>query len=112
MQGWGGSMYVYRQTNTPARVVEEEQRPRTTEKRESWCAIMFQRASIAQRAISMDGEEIDLYTTSRERQAYDEQANLYAIIMATEHLERAYARDDITQVEVRERERDGMGLDY
>ena len=41
-------------------------------------------------------EEIPLYEKSREREAYDEQANLFAIIMATEHLERAYARDAIS----------------
>ena len=46
-------------------------------------------------------DEIELYSSSKERQAYDDQAELYAIIMATEHLERAYARDDMTQVEVR-----------
>ena len=40
-------------------------------------------------------ETIELYETSRERERFDEQANLYAIIMATEHLERAYARDAI-----------------
>lgn len=44
-------------------------------------------------------EAIQLYETSKERAAYDEQANLYAIIMATEHLERAYARDAIEQKE-------------
>jgi len=49
-------------------------------------------------AVLDDGEEeIPLYETSREREAYDEQANLFAIIMATEHLERAFARDAITQ---------------
>jgi ESCRT-I complex subunit VPS28 len=36
-----------------------------------------------------------LYENSREREIYDEQANLYAIITATEHLERAYARDAV-----------------
>jgi ESCRT-I complex subunit VPS28 len=36
-----------------------------------------------------------LYENSREREMYDEQANLYAIIIATEHLERAYARDAV-----------------
>jgi ESCRT-I complex subunit VPS28 len=46
-----------------------------------------------------DTEEIDLYQTSKERQSYDDQAGLYAIILATEHLERAYARDAITQRE-------------
>ncbi len=40
-------------------------------------------------------EEIALYETSRERDLYDEQANLFSIIVATEHLERAYARDAI-----------------
>jgi len=45
-------------------------------------------------------EEVELYTTSKERQYYDDQANLYSIILATEHLERAYARDCITQKEV------------
>jgi ESCRT-I complex subunit VPS28 len=44
-------------------------------------------------------EEVELYTSSRERQAYDDQATLYAIILATEHLERAYARDAVTQQE-------------
>eukprot|EP00429_Kryptoperidinium_foliaceum_P006343 CAMPEP_0176023528 /NCGR_PEP_ID=MMETSP0120_2-20121206/11481_1 /TAXON_ID=160619 /ORGANISM="Kryptoperidinium foliaceum, Strain CCMP 1326" /LENGTH=210 /DNA_ID=CAMNT_0017356695 /DNA_START=82 /DNA_END=714 /DNA_ORIENTATION=- len=38
---------------------------------------------------------VELYRNSRERQAYDDQATLYAIILATEHLERAYARDAI-----------------
>jgi ESCRT-I complex subunit VPS28 len=46
-----------------------------------------------------DEEEIELYTSARERQAYDDQATLYAIILATEHLERAYARDAITDDE-------------
>ena len=41
-------------------------------------------------------EEIPLYHTSREREAYDEKANLFAIILATEHLERAFARDAIS----------------
>jgi ESCRT-I complex subunit VPS28 len=36
-----------------------------------------------------------LYENSRERETLDEQANLYAIILATEHLERAYARDAV-----------------
>ena len=44
-------------------------------------------------------EEVELYSSSRERQAYDDQATLYAIILATEHLERAYSRDAITQKE-------------
>lgn len=44
-------------------------------------------------------EEVELYSSSRERQAYDDQATLYSIILATEHLERAYARDAMTQKE-------------
>lgn len=44
-------------------------------------------------------EEVELYSSSRERQAYDDQATLYAIILATEHLERAYSKDAITQQE-------------
>ena len=44
-------------------------------------------------------EEVELYSSSRERQAYDDQATLYAIILATEHPERAYARDAVTQQE-------------
>lgn len=44
-------------------------------------------------------EEVELYSSSRERQAYDDQATLYAIILATEHLERAFSRDAITQQE-------------
>lgn len=57
--------------------------------------------SSMEHAIS-DGEqeEIELYTTSKERQHFDDQANLYSIILATEYLERAYARDCITQKEV------------
>jgi ESCRT-I complex subunit VPS28 len=44
-------------------------------------------------------EEVELYSSSRERQAYDDQATLYSIILATEHLERAYARDAVEQQE-------------
>lgn len=51
-----------------------------------------------------DGEEaeIPLYQSSRERDAYDEQATLFSIIVATEHLERAYARDSIDPKEYTE----------
>ena len=44
-------------------------------------------------------EEVTLYSSSKERQQYDDQATLYAIILATEHLERSYARDAITDKE-------------
>lgn len=43
--------------------------------------------------------EIELFESSKEREAYDNLADLYTIILATEHLERAYARDAITQKE-------------
>ena len=45
---------------------------------------------------------IELYESSRERETYDNLADLYAIIFATERLERAYARDAITRDEVSE----------
>ena len=48
-------------------------------------------------------EEIELFESSRERERYDNLADLYAVIVATEHLERAYARDAITRVEVRKK---------
>lgn len=40
-------------------------------------------------------EEVPLFESTRERDTYDDQANLFAIILATEHLERAFARDAI-----------------
>lgn len=45
-------------------------------------------------------QEVELYESSKEREAYDNLADLYAVILATEHLERAYARDAITREEV------------
>ena len=59
---------------------------------------MVDRSSFGGRSYSESDhhdEAIELYETSRERERFDEQANLYAIILATEHLERAYARDAI-----------------
>lgn len=56
------------------------------------------------RIVSDEQDTIELYTSAKERQHYDDQANLYSIILATEHLERAYARDCITQKEVCRRE--------
>ena len=44
---------------------------------------------------SLQGETVELFETSKERQKYDDQASLYAIIVATEHLERAFARDAV-----------------
>jgi ESCRT-I complex subunit VPS28 len=46
-----------------------------------------------------DRTPIELYSSSKERQHYDDLANLFSIITATEHLERAYALDSITQEE-------------
>ena len=43
--------------------------------------------------------EIDLYDSSKERKMYENMGDLYTIITATEHLERAYAQDAITQSE-------------
>ncbi|KAJ3092497.1 hypothetical protein HK102_006691 [Quaeritorhiza haematococci] len=40
--------------------------------------------------------EVRLFTTNKEREKYDNMADLYGIIVATEHLERAYIRDAIT----------------
>lgn len=58
------------------------------------------RSSMEQVISNEEQEAVELYTTSKERQHYDDLANLYSIILATEHLERAYARDCITQKEV------------
>merc|ERR1712226_1380095 len=60
--------------------------------------IMVDRMGMGERYasdMSLEEPEVPLYETSRERQTYDEMANLYAIIMATEHLERAYVQDAI-----------------
>jgi len=46
-----------------------------------------------------DDIPIELFESSRERENYDNLADLYAIIFATERLERAYARDAITRDE-------------
>lgn len=43
--------------------------------------------------------EIELYESSKERKAYENMGDLYTIITATEHLERAYAQDAITHSE-------------
>ena len=59
---------------------------------------MVERSRFDDRYVSdMSTEELEvpLYENSRERQSYDEKANLYAIIIATEHLERSYALDAI-----------------
>lgn len=64
---------------------------------------MVDRMSLADRFVSDSSYDNDaaaevvppLYESSREREILDEQANLYAIFIATEHLERAYARDAV-----------------
>eukprot|EP01083_Nonionella_stella_P278023 945345_1 len=43
--------------------------------------------------------EVELYDSSQERRLYDNFADLYAIIMTTESLERAYARNAVTRDE-------------
>lgn len=61
---------------------------------------MVERSGLEERFasdMSLDEPEIPLYENSKERSNYDEMANLYSIIMATEHLERAYARDAVDQ---------------
>ncbi|KAI8810591.1 vacuolar protein sorting-associated [Cladochytrium replicatum] len=44
-------------------------------------------------------QEVRLYGTNKEREKYENMADLYSIIVATEHLERAYVRDAITAQE-------------
>jgi len=59
---------------------------------------MVERSGLGEKSsseMSLDDQEIPLYENSKERQHYDEMANLYSIILATEHLERAYARDAV-----------------
>jgi len=61
---------------------------------------MFSRPGM-ERMKSEGLQEIELFESSKEREAYENLADLYTVIVATEHLERAYARDAITQQEVR-----------
>tara|TARA_R110002050_G_scaffold62651_1_gene137489 strand:- start:1965 stop:2411 length:447 start_codon:yes stop_codon:yes gene_type:complete len=44
-------------------------------------------------------QEIKLYTNMKERAYYDNLADLYSILVATEHLEKAYIRDSCTAEE-------------
>lgn len=50
-------------------------------------------------ALDQSKSQIDLFESSKERKTYENLADLYTIITATEHLERAYAQDAITQSE-------------
>ena len=47
-------------------------------------------------------QKMRLYDSARERQKYSEMADLYCIIKATEHLERAYVRDAVGKEEYTE----------
>ncbi|EED89629.1 predicted protein [Thalassiosira pseudonana CCMP1335] len=51
------------------------------------------------RALDESPSEIDLYDSSKERVAYENLADLYTIITATEHVERLYGQDNITHTE-------------
>ncbi|XP_043474692.1 uncharacterized protein LOC122506523 [Leptopilina heterotoma] len=44
-------------------------------------------------------EEVKLYKNSREREKYDNQADLYAVVNTLQHLEKAYIRDCVTPKE-------------
>ncbi|KAJ2459699.1 Vacuolar protein-sorting-associated protein 28, partial [Coemansia sp. RSA 2322] len=44
-------------------------------------------------------DEVKLYNTSAEREAYENKAALYAIILSLEHLERAFAHDSVSAAE-------------
>lgn len=55
--------------------------------------------SAATTALDTTHPEIELYTSTKERKDYENMADLYTIIVATEHLERAYAQNAISQSE-------------
>lgn len=44
-------------------------------------------------------QEVKLFSTTREREYYDHLADIYAILVCTEHLEKAYIKDTITAQE-------------
>ena len=44
-------------------------------------------------------EEVKLYKNAREREKYDNQADLYAVVNTLQHLEKAYIRDCVTPKE-------------
>ncbi len=50
-------------------------------------------------ALDPSHPEIELYMSTKERKDYENMADLYTIIVATEHLERAYAQNAISQSE-------------
>jgi len=81
---------------TPLLVVEREQYQLTWISNRAKSNIMTSRWPTA---LDQSLSTIDLYESHTERKHYDNRANLYAIIMATEHLERAYAQDCVTNAE-------------
>jgi ESCRT-I complex subunit VPS28 len=44
-------------------------------------------------------DDVKLFTNNRGREKYENLADLYSILVATEHLERAYIRDSISSQE-------------
>ncbi|SAL99977.1 hypothetical protein [Absidia glauca] len=53
---------------------------------------------LQQKNINMD-EEIRLFTNNKDREKYDNMADLFSIIVLMEHLEKAFIRDSITPIE-------------
>ncbi|CAG8453268.1 804_t:CDS:2 [Diversispora eburnea] len=45
-------------------------------------------------------EELKLYTNNKEREKYENLADVYAIIVTMEHLEKAYVRDSVNAAEL------------
>jgi ESCRT-I complex subunit VPS28 len=52
----------------------------------------FSSLSLTKIIVNLD-QELKLYSNSSERELYDNLADLYAIIISLEHLEKAYIRD-------------------
>lgn len=44
-------------------------------------------------------QEIRLFTNNKDREKYDNMADLFSIIVLMEHLEKAFIRDSITPIE-------------
>ena len=45
---------------------------------------------------AMAGTEVKLFASAKERRKFDDLADLYSILVATEHLEKAFGRDAVT----------------
>ncbi|CAG8575046.1 9979_t:CDS:2 [Funneliformis caledonium] len=52
----------------------------------------------SEHSLALD-EEVRLYTNNKDREKYENLADLYAIIVTMEHLEKAYVRDSVTASE-------------